>query len=115
MENLRHDEFDGRKFDIHRGDATKDRGTRQSICSIIAMAWHELESEVRENREPRRTRLIELGFAPLAQTFPKGLPAEAKPLSESSLNRIWDESEWAAKLSAQKAKARAGKRRTSRR
>jgi hypothetical protein len=67
---------------------------RQSACSIIAAAWRELDSEVRENRKPRRT----WGFAPL-----KSCP---KALSESSLERIWDESEWAAKLRVAKARAR---------
>ena len=106
VKNLRHRKFDGRKFDIHRNDATETRG---SICSIVAAAWAELASEVHENREPRRTRLLEQGFAPLNRIFKNGLPAEARPLSESSLDRIWDESVWAAK--ARVAKERARKRR----
>jgi hypothetical protein len=97
IENIRR-----RGFDAHRGDTAARRigdyppksSIRQSACSIVAAAWRELESEVREYRKPRRTRLLELGFSPL-----KSLP---KPLAESSLERIWDESAWAAKARLQK-------------
>jgi hypothetical protein len=87
IENVRR-----RGFDVHRGDATRDDPRKSSIqhsaCSIVATAWREMESEVRENREPRRTRLLELGFAPLKNTW-------LKALSEASIERIWDKSEWA--------------------
>jgi hypothetical protein len=102
-----------RDFDVHRGDATKEKDAaknkcvQQSACSIVATAWRELESEVRENREPRRTPLRKLGFAPLNRIFGSSLPAETKPLGESRLETIWDESEWATKAHVRKAKARA--------
>src|SRR5262249_33659768 len=97
VENIRR-----RGFTPTRGDTAARRirnyplksSTRQSACSIVARAWAELEREVRENREPRRTRLLKLGFAPL-----KSLP---KALSESSIERIWDESAWAANARSQK-------------
>jgi hypothetical protein len=105
------------EFDFHatRGDAAKSKGkqfneaigTRQSVCSIIATEWRELESEVRENREPRRTPLIEQGFAPLNRLFRNGFPAWAKARRESTLEGIWDESGRAAKARMRKAKTRA--------
>jgi hypothetical protein len=102
-------------FDATRGNAAKNKGkqfndatgTRQSACSIIATEWRELESEVRENREPRRTPLLEQGFAPLNRIFRNGFPAWAKARRESTLEGIWDESGRAAKARMRKAKTRA--------
>jgi len=84
IENIRR-----RGFDVHRGDATKDKDAannkrvRQSACSIVANAWRELA----DGKTPPK-RLKEAGTT--------------KALSESSLERIWDESEWAAKARVRK-------------
>jgi|SRR5215472_18451417 len=89
-----------RGFDIHRGDATRDKddphksSIRQSACSIVATAWRELEDGKPQSR-------LERGFAPLRA-------GATKALSESSIERIWDESTRAAE-------ARARSRLTSRR
>src|SRR5690349_17225503 len=76
-----------RGFDPHRGDATKDKDAaikekrvRQSACSIVAMAWRELADG---KTPPKR---LEEGFAPIRA-------GSTKVLSESSLERIWDQSE----------------------
>jgi hypothetical protein len=96
------------------------RGIRQSACSIVAAAWAELEREIRENLEPRRTHYLELGyitFDRVRNAF-KSHPAQARARSEKTLERSWDESEWGARLAVRRErrdKARARKRRTSRR
>jgi hypothetical protein len=75
-------------FDPTRSDATKDDprkpSTQQSACSIVAAAWRELAAGKMQTNPTR----LERGRAPL-----KSCP---KPLSERSLERIWDESEWAS-------------------
>lgn len=83
------EEIRRRGFDVHRSRATKDKESRASASSIVAAAWRKLE-----DGEAPATRLKQ-GFAP----FPAGA---TKALSEESIERIWDESEWAAKLQTQK-------------
>jgi hypothetical protein len=101
--------LDGFEFDVHRGDRQPNR-TRESICSIVATAWRELASEVRESQEHMRTTLLELGFTPLqadlrVQDFLVALfPRKGKPLAESSFERIYDESEWGARYRLMKSR-----------
>jgi len=97
IENIRHCGFDPTRGDEARWrelDPLKS-SVPQSACSIVAMAWRQLESEVRKNKESECTGLLK-GFAPL-----KSCP---KPLSERSLQRIWGQSEWGALHGQMKAR-----------
>jgi hypothetical protein len=89
-------------FDPTRGDEPRWRedsltrdplksSIQQSACSIVARAWREL-ADGKMQTNPTR---FERGFAPL-KSYPK-------PLSERTLERIWDESEEAERHRLMKA------------
>jgi hypothetical protein len=94
IDNIRRYGFGPTRGDEARWRESNGFSVPQSACSIVAMAWRQLESEVSENGESKCTGLLKR-FAPL-----KSCP---KPLSEKSLERIWDESELGAQHRRMKA------------
>lgn len=107
-------------FNLTRGDATRDKATRESAPSIVATAWAQLKSELASEKGSQELRavLIEQGFTPpQADLRIRGLLAElsygltkgtkkrkaAKGLGESQLQKIYKESLWAKRAQSLRA------------